>query len=242
MASKIERAKNVNMDKKSKGPKPINISIWGSSHVKYSGFGKKVRVEFEKLKRDLPGKFKMGKVFGKSGAEWGRHRDSDLVEAIKEYVFKICEQDDYNGQIVIIVLGSNDTRRINSKGHSCVHPHEEKKFGKLGDNFDMFSFLKMKRRVEDLLTVLAGCSGVGVVLCNTALVYETQLSFVNNFFNEMAKKYSNTKCGQIKLKQFDNFRPDGVHLNETGLAYLVKFLLNQCKFMPLKGILNDKKQ
>ena len=97
----------------------------------------------------------------------------------------------------------------------------------------MFSFLKMKRRVEDLLTVLAGCSGVGVVLCNTALVYETQLSFVNNFFKGMAKKYSNTKCGQIKLKQFDNFRPDEVHLNE--------FLLNQCKFMPLKGIINDKK-
>ena len=241
MASNIEKAKDVNLGSRSKGRAPINISIWGSSHVKFPGFGRKVREEFEKLERSFPGKFKLGKVFGKSGAEWGRHRDSDLLEAIKEYAFKICRKDDYNGQIVIIVLGSNDTRRINPNGLSCVTPYEEEKFGNLGESFDMFSFTKMKRRVEDLVTVLSGCSGVGVVLCNSVLVYNTQLSFVNSLFQDMAKKHSNTKWCQVKMKQFEYFRPDGIHLNETGLEHLVKCLFDKCKFMPMKVILNDKK-
>ena len=227
----------VNHGFKSTRHAPINISFWGSSHVKFPGFKAKVGVEFENFNRSFPGKFKLGKVFGKSGAEWGRHRDSDLVDSIKEYAFNMCAQDDYNGQIIVIVLGSNDARRINPNGLYCVNPHDELKFGNLNESFDMYALTKMHRRIEDLLTVLSGCSGIGVVLCNTVLVYETQLSFVNNMFQNFARKYSNTKCSQIKIGP-NYFNPDRIHLNERGIEYLIKYLFNQCKFMPLKLILS----
>ena len=241
MASKSEpsKVKDVNLGLRSDGHAPINISIWGSSHVKFPGFQDKVREEFGNLNRSFPGKFKLGKMFGKSGAEWGQPKDSDLIEAIKDYAFKICAGENYKGQIILIVLGSNDTRRINPKGLSCVQPRDEEKFDSLNESFDMFALKKISRRVEDLLTVLSGYSGVGVVLCNSVLVYETQLSFVNTMFQNFAKKYPNTQWCPIKMKQFDYFRPDGIHLNEKGLKYLVKCLLDQCKFMPLGVLLHQ---
>ena len=244
MNSKFSTSKMSDIDRKVayEGRNPINVAIFGSSHVAHENFSIQFQGEFRNLQKKIPGKFHLGKIMGISGARWAGDRDKDkqLLADIKAYALMIASECYYNGQIIIIVLGSNDTRKITRYPgrYPCHHDSNEQFLGDLGEKFNLPMLRKMEIRIRGLLTSLNEISGCTVVLMSTVMIYKTQLSFVNHMFQDLAKSYHHTQWCYVKLGE-EYFRPeDGIHLQDSGLKYISKQLLKHVEYMPLKVVFN----
>lgn len=198
------------------------INLYGSSHTSTKhGFPQTVGRLFSQLGEPFKLKYNLGELRSCPGATFCHDQ---FLESVVKVSSEQTNLPSFEGQVNVVVIGSNDTREIAGLAQDVVNQALEK------FRYKLTYFLDRLLRIENSTVILV-----------TSVIH--RLSINQHLENIVDQVLRSTEANRNRAKKLSvhlessEFK-DQVHLNYRGNEILVEQIINAVKFVPKSAFLN----
>ena len=198
------------------------INLYGSSHTSTKhGFPQTVGRLFSQLGEPFKLKYNLGEIRSCPGATFCHDQ---FLESVVKVSSEQTNLPSFEGQVNIVVIGSNDTREIAGLAQDVVNQALEK------FRYKLTHFLDRLLRIENSTVILV-----------TTVIHRLSINqYLENIVEQVLRSTEAKRNRAKKLSvhlESSEFK-DQVHLNYRGNEMLVEQIIKAVKFVPKSAFLN----
>ena len=213
------------------------INIFGSSHTSLRhGLPATLHTQFSQMDKNFKSRYLIGEIKSCPGATFCHDQ---YLDSVLKVLRDQSDKSEYEGQVNVCILGSNDNREIYNLPCDLVNQAFDKFKHQLSQFLD--NLFRIENSTVIFVSTVMPKRSINInleIIADQVIRYLFSILLVNINLNTLRSKGEN-RAKRISVNLEDDCFKDGIHLNFKGNNILMAAILKSVMFIPKKNFLNS---